>query len=343
MHLAFATAPSIAQFIAARVMRQLRNRYPDLFVDLNVLKIEETLDYLPLERGEFVIMSSEVSDAAIETEEIARGRVVAILPEGHPLAERDVVSARDLAAENLISVDPRDPHGALLARPFEITGVRPRPAMRGRVAQKMISMTRHGLGVAVIDEFSVAEVYMPGLVRRPLPEEVVVRSFVCRKKGRVLSGFAEAAIGQSRRALADAMAAGPRRRARTQHDVNGPEECAFDISPRRGHRRCHRPTGTAADGCTLPMGAGNPMPCKVMALVQRDCGEFVPILILARGTPCAGGPAGRALRRPYRFRKVSWWPWPGPCQAACGRGAEGPVRRRPASPELRRCARGKSS
>ncbi|TYO85356.1 DNA-binding transcriptional LysR family regulator [Oceanicella actignis] len=209
VRLAFATAPSIAQFIAARVMRQVRSRYDDLFVDMNVIKIEETVDYLLLERGEFVIMSSAVENAAIENEEIAQGRLVAILPEGHRLARKDAVSAADLAAEPLIGVDPSDPYGRMLARPFEVAGVKPRYAMRGRFAQTLVSMVRHGLGVAVIDEFSVAEVYMPGLERRPLVEDVQVRSFVSRKRGRTLSRFAEHTIAQFRRELGKAVEDGP--------------------------------------------------------------------------------------------------------------------------------------
>ena len=209
VQLSFATAPSIAQFIAARVMRQVRSKYEDLFVDLNVLKIEETVDYLLLERGEFVIMSSAVQNAAIENEEIAEGRLVVVLPEGHALARKEAISAGELSTEALIGVDPSDPYGDLLARPFHIAGVEPRHAMRGRFAQTLVSMVRHGLGVAIIDEFSVAEVYMPGLVRRPLVEDVRVKSFVSRKKGRVLSGFAEYTIGQFRRELGKAVEDGP--------------------------------------------------------------------------------------------------------------------------------------
>ncbi|MHA3976984.1 Bug family tripartite tricarboxylate transporter substrate binding protein [Halovulum sp. GXIMD14794] len=40
-----------------------------------------------------------------------------------------------------------------------------------------------------------------------------------------------------------------------------------------------------ADGYTLLMGAENPMLYKVMGLGEKDYGEFVPISILARGTP----------------------------------------------------------
>ncbi len=213
VRLAFASAPSIAQFIAARVLRTVRARYADLFIDLNILKIEETVDYLLLERGEFVIMSSPIQNEAIENAEIAEGRLVVILPEGHRLAAQERVSVRDLADEPLIGVDPSDPYGALIARPFEEAGIPLVHSIRGRFAQTVVSLVRHGLGVAVIDEFSVAEVYMPGLIRRPLAEDVRVGSYVVRKKGRVLSGFAEWTIQQFRRELARAIDEGPRLRS----------------------------------------------------------------------------------------------------------------------------------
>lgn len=209
VRLAFASAPSVAQFIAARVLQRVRARYGDLFIDLNILKIEETVDYLLLERGEFVIMSSRVDNAAVENEQIAEGRLVAILPDGHRLAARDSVSVHDLASEPLVGIDPADPYGKLLAQPFIEAGLSPRHALRGRFAQTLVSLVRHGLGVAVIDAFSVAEVYMPGVVRRPLTEEAKIPTYVVRKKGRVLSGFAEYTIQQFRRELAKAVEDGP--------------------------------------------------------------------------------------------------------------------------------------
>ncbi|PKQ13747.1 MAG: tripartite tricarboxylate transporter substrate binding protein [Alphaproteobacteria bacterium HGW-Alphaproteobacteria-1] len=43
--------------------------------------------------------------------------------------------------------------------------------------------------------------------------------------------------------------------------------------------------GSPADGYTLLMGAENPMLYKIMGLGDKDYSEFVPINILARGTP----------------------------------------------------------
>jgi DNA-binding transcriptional LysR family regulator len=204
--LSFASAPSIAQFIAARAIRGIRRQFPDLVIDLNILKIEETVDYLLLERGEFVVMSSPVRTPAVESTEIAQGVLVAIVPEGHALAGRGTVSVRDLAREPLIGVDPDDPYGAILARPFREAALAVDYAIRGRFAQTVVSLVRHGLGVAVIDEFSVAEVYMPGLVRLCLAETVPIGAHVLTKKDRSLSSFAERAIAQLRQELIRATA-----------------------------------------------------------------------------------------------------------------------------------------
>jgi tripartite-type tricarboxylate transporter receptor subunit TctC len=43
--------------------------------------------------------------------------------------------------------------------------------------------------------------------------------------------------------------------------------------------------GSAPDGYTLLMGAENPMLYKIMGLGEKDYGAFIPISILARGTP----------------------------------------------------------
>jgi len=151
------------------------------------------------------MMSYPVDNPAIESEPVATGQLVAVVPEDHPLAAFETVSVHELAREPLIGVDPTDPYGAILLAPFEAAGLNPRQSMRGRFAQTVVSLVRHGLGVALIDEFSVAEVYMPGLVRIALEEDSSITAYACRKKGRVLSGFAEQAIADLRAELTGAV------------------------------------------------------------------------------------------------------------------------------------------
>ena len=143
-------------------------------------------------------MSYALDNPALSCELLAVGEVVAIVPDGHPLATRPEISVHDIADEPLIGVDPTDPYGSICAQPFRIAGLDVRHSIRGRFAQTVVSLVRHGLGVALIDEFSVAEVYMPGLTRIRLKETVDISVYAVQKRGRVLSSFAENAIDNLR-------------------------------------------------------------------------------------------------------------------------------------------------
>lgn len=207
--LAFGSAPSVAQFIVARAAVSVRKRFPDLYIDLNVLKIEETVDYLMLERGEFVAMSYAFSHPSLEFSEIGRGELVAVVPEGHDLALRRSVSVKELAREPLIGVSPDDPYGNILATPFHNAGVDYSLSIRARFAQTVVSLVRHGLGVAVIDEFSVAGIYMPGLTRVRLEEQAEISIHAVQKKGRALSTYAVFARNRLRDELRKAVRTRP--------------------------------------------------------------------------------------------------------------------------------------
>ena len=213
--LAFGSAPSVAQFIVARATVAVRQRFPDLYIDLNVLKIEETVDYLMLERGEFVAMSYAFAHPSLDFTELEQGELVAVVPDGHALATRRSVSVKDLALEPLIGVSPDDPYGSILATPFRQAGLEYRLSIRARFAQTVVSLVRHGLGVAVIDEFSVAGVYMPGLTRIPLEETTRLQIHAVQKRGAALSAYADFARTRLRDELRRAVRGRPWEARRT--------------------------------------------------------------------------------------------------------------------------------
>jgi DNA-binding transcriptional LysR family regulator len=199
--LAFGAVPSVAQFIVPRAVAAIRRRFPELYIDLNVLKIEEAVDYLLLERGELVAMSYAFAHPSLEFTELGAGELVAVVPDGHALAGRTRVSVSELAGEPLIGVGPSDPYGAIIAEPFARAGLDYRLAIRARFAQTVVSLVRHGLGVAVIDEFSVAGVHMPGLARIPLEEATEIRIYGIAKKSRSRSAYGEFAMARLREEL----------------------------------------------------------------------------------------------------------------------------------------------
>lgn len=213
LELAFAASPSIAQFVVPRAIATIRRRHPELYIDLEVLRYEEIVDYLLLERGEFVAFSYSFEHPSLDFIPLGTSEVIAILPEGHPLARAGRVSARQLAEESLIGVGQHDPYGRLMARPFEIAGVAQRLAVRVRFAQTTVGLVQSGIGCATIDELSVVSPNLHGIARVPLVEHVPLTFYAIHKAGRTLSSFAEYAIARLREEVR-AATAGSRERVR---------------------------------------------------------------------------------------------------------------------------------
>ena len=173
----FASAPSIAQHILPRAVRRLRGHFPELRMNINILKIEETIDYLLLKKGELVAMSYKIDHPGLISHLLAAGRLVAVVPAAHALAERREISIAELAAHPLIGIDPSDPYGKILAAPFHDRGLPFELSIQARFAQTVYSLVAANLGVAVLDEFSMAALETPGVVVRPIAEPTSFKTY----------------------------------------------------------------------------------------------------------------------------------------------------------------------
>jgi DNA-binding transcriptional LysR family regulator len=102
------SVPSIAQVRVPRAVEKTRRRYPDLRMDINILKIEEAIDYLLLGKGDCAAISYRLDHPALDFLPLASGRLFCIVPEGHALAERKKISAAEMTRFPLIGIEPTD-------------------------------------------------------------------------------------------------------------------------------------------------------------------------------------------------------------------------------------------
>ena len=84
----FGATPSIGHAMAPLAVADLRRRYPDLLIDLDILKLEDAIDFLLLGRGEVAAVSSRLEHPAITFEPLAQGQLFCIVAEAHPLASK---------------------------------------------------------------------------------------------------------------------------------------------------------------------------------------------------------------------------------------------------------------
>ena len=191
----FATVSSLSQALAPRAMARLRARHPDLKMKMDVLKIEEAIDYLLLKKGEMVALSYKLDHPALHFHAIGPTTVVALVPEDNPLAKRSAVRAQELAAWPLIGFDPSEPYGRNIARVFFDQGLTPDLSIQVRYAHSVLGLVAQGLGVAAIDSFSVAAASGGGVVRVPIEPAHRFTTYVATHLDVPLSTYAESLIG----------------------------------------------------------------------------------------------------------------------------------------------------
>ena len=196
------SVPSISHVMVPRAIRKLLSRYPDLSLDINILKIEEAIDYLLLGKGELVVMSYKLDHAGLEFLPLAKGELVCIVPEGHVLAGQDSVSAADIVAHPLIGIDPDDPYGRIMAEIFKNERLPWNLIIKARFGMTVCALVKEGLGIAVIDQFTVADGGLSGLRVLPIREKTTFETYIAVKANRALSRYAEGFIALLRAEMA---------------------------------------------------------------------------------------------------------------------------------------------
>ncbi|SFU16074.1 LysR family transcriptional regulator [Mesorhizobium sp. YR577] len=199
--LCIASVPSIANVMVPRAIAGLRRRYPDLGLDINILKIEEAIDYLLLGRGEVVAISSRFDHPLIEFDLLASGRLLCIVPESSPLAERQKITPAEMSEHPLIGINPKDPYGAIMAAMFTNAGIDYRMNIKARFGTTVCSLVAAGLGIAIIDEFTVAHGTVRGLKSLEIEGESAFHTYAAYRKDVPLSAYAEQFLAILRREM----------------------------------------------------------------------------------------------------------------------------------------------
>lgn len=185
------SVPSISNVMVPRAIADVRRKYPSLVIDIDILKIEEAINYLLLGKGEVVAVSHKVEHPMLTFEPLAKGRLKCIVPEGHPLARQDRVVADEIVKYPLIGIDPNDPYGRIMASIFSSHALAYEMTIRARFGSTVCALVTNGLGVAIIDEFTLAADNWPNLRALEIIEPTTFQTYIAYRKDATLSSYCE--------------------------------------------------------------------------------------------------------------------------------------------------------
>jgi DNA-binding transcriptional LysR family regulator len=185
------SVPSLSTVMVPRAIADVRGAYPNLRIDVDVLKLEEAIDYLLLGKGEVVAISYKLDHPMLAFEPLAKGQLKCVVPAGHALAHRRAVSARDIVGYPLIGIDPNDPYGRIMASLFSLHGLVYDVSIRARFGSTVCALVTQGLGVAVIDEFTLAGGNWPDLHVLDIVEPTPFQTYVAYRRDATLSSYCQ--------------------------------------------------------------------------------------------------------------------------------------------------------
>lgn len=195
------SVPSISNVMVPRAIAAVRQKFPNLLIDIDILKIEEAVDYLLLGKGEIVAMSHKYEHPMLAFEPLAEGRLICIVPEKHPLVGLHEISAAQIAHYPLIGIDPNDPYGRIMTSIFLKGSLSYDVSIRARFGSTVCALVTSGLGIAVIDEFTVAGGNWPRLRAIPIAEATEFQTYIAFRKDATLSSYCEFFIASLRKAM----------------------------------------------------------------------------------------------------------------------------------------------
>jgi DNA-binding transcriptional LysR family regulator len=110
------------------------------------------------------------------------------VPEGHALSRRSRVTADEIVKHPLIGVDPNDPYGRIVANLFARRDLHYDVTIRARFGSTVCALVSHHLGIAIVDEFTLAADQWPQVRVLDIVEPTTFQTYVAHRKDVPLSG-----------------------------------------------------------------------------------------------------------------------------------------------------------
>jgi DNA-binding transcriptional LysR family regulator len=116
---------------------------------------------------------------SLEIRPIHPNRIVAVMPESHPLAARKEIHPADLVNEPLIGYSSDIPLNQLILQLFDSEEAQPSPRIEVQQSHVACAMVQAGLGLALVDEITIRGPAWSQVAVRPMATTVAATINIC--------------------------------------------------------------------------------------------------------------------------------------------------------------------
>ncbi|WP_312072837.1 LysR family transcriptional regulator [Atlantibacter sp.] len=184
--------PVFSQSFLPLLVQPFLARYPD--VSLNIVPQESPLleEWLSAQRHDLGLTETVTTPAGTERIPLLTLNEVCVLPKGHPLARKALLTPQDFSGENYISLSRTDSYRQLLDALFVEHDVKRRMVMETHSAASVCAMVRAGAGISVVNPLTALDYAESGVVVRRFSIDVPFTVSLIRPVHRPSSALVDA-------------------------------------------------------------------------------------------------------------------------------------------------------
>lgn len=155
-------------YLVPKAVEQLMRLHPGLRIKYQSLTLDSLLPQLLMGNADLAISLAPPQHPNLVVKNLGSSHVVCVLPPGHPLAALEALDARDLQAYPLIGYPIELPLGQIMAELFASLPEPVSPLVEVHSPLTACAMAQAGVGIAIVDPFSISADARKYLTIRPL-------------------------------------------------------------------------------------------------------------------------------------------------------------------------------
>src|SRR6266853_7032982 len=173
--LAVGAIPTIAPYVLPELVKKFHKDYPEVTLEL----VEDVTDGITrrVEAGELdvALASSCQQSPSLRRESLGHEPLLALVPEGHPLAKKTLVELDDLKSQRFLLLHEMHCLSQQVHHLLDARRLRPEIALAGSQLGTIANMVAAEIGVSIVPQMMVKHQATPGCVSLPFAPPVPER------------------------------------------------------------------------------------------------------------------------------------------------------------------------
>lgn len=193
-NLRIACLPALATGFLPEVIRDFLAAYPTIRVNLQSRSSTTVRQWVAAQQFDVGLATPSQNTTGLTMETFLSLPGVCVLPPGHRLKRKQVITPRDLAGEAFVSLALEDPSRAKIDRVFDDAQVERDLRIETQYAMTIGGFVMRGVGCAILNPVSARDFLAHGVVVRRFEPEIRFEYMLCTPEHRLPSKVALAFI-----------------------------------------------------------------------------------------------------------------------------------------------------